>query len=126
MPVALWREADASPEPLLLSKTEYLVEGVSAGLTAIGEIHLRRCHIARMDLLDEAVHHGTSEGVLVDDLTLQRALVSSERGGRKAHDLRVRQAPKDLLPALRRCMVTPVDEDHVEEVGRELRQPAVS
>ena len=52
-------------------------------------------------------------------------LVGTERRRGKADDLRIGESAKDLLPALGRCVVSLVDEDHVEEVWRELGEPPV-
>ena len=67
------REGHAAAEPLLLAELENLVEGVLADVVAVGEVQLRRGDVARVDLLDEAVHHRSGERVPVDDLALRAA-----------------------------------------------------
>ena len=102
------------------------LEGVPSRVVSIGEIELLGSDRTRPYLLDEPIDHRPSEGVSVDDFSLKRPLVRPEWSGRHADDLRVRKAPKHLLPTRGCGMMALVDQDHVEEVRRELGKPSVS
>ena len=88
------------------------------------EAQLARRDIARGHLLDVAPLHRGPERVAVDRLALDRLLVRSERRCGEAEDACLGEAREDVLPARRRVVVALVDEDQIEEVRREVLQPA--
>src|SRR5207253_385721 len=125
VPIALWSKGDPPTEPLLLAQRENLLERVTALVAAEGEVDFPRGNVPGVNLLDVPLEHRPGEPIAIDDFARERLLVATKGRGGQADDFRLREAVEHLLPAFGDVVMSLVDEDHVEEVGRELRQPAV-
>src|SRR5579863_6898781 len=110
---------------MLLAEIEDLLQRVVTLLPAIREVDLLRRYVVRVELLDVPVEHRSREGISIDDLPRHLLLVPAEGSGSQADDLRFWKPVEHLAPARRDVVMSFVDEDHREEVRRELRQPAV-
>jgi hypothetical protein len=92
-------------------------------VSPIGEDQLTGGDVGGLDVLDVALAQGLRDRVGVDHLAFDRPVIGAKRRRGDADDLRLREVVEDIPPARGRVVVTLVDDDHVEEVVREVLEP---
>lgn len=123
--VADVRQGHAPREPGFLAQVHDLLAGERPLLSLHGERHFGRHGIDPHDVLHVPGVDGVGQGVAVDRLGADGALVAPKRRGRAVDLLRVGERLIDVLPRVGGGMVRLVHQNEVEEVGRKEGQPAL-
>src|SRR5208282_6117480 len=124
MLVAKRRQGYAPAEPILFFQPKDFFNGIlPPTFISEAEFDLRRSDVACLQTLYISFQRRTPKRVTVNELAIYLLPIAAEWCCRHVDDLGVGKALKDLLPAVRSAMARFVDDNHVKEIIRKLKQP---
>lgn len=94
-------------------------------IVPVGELDFLRSNIDRMEPFDVPIDHGGCVRVAIDRRAYERLAIAAERSCCQTQYFGVGKASEHLAPGIGDIVVAFINQDHVEKIIRELRQPAI-